>query len=620
MAAPRDSVAAEKVRLLYDQLPWVLAANAIISALVVAVLWTPAQAAVLLSWGLGHQVLVAARAVLLVQYHRRRPDHPETGWWQPAYAAGSTFSGALWGSMALVVLDPANPLSLVLIAFVIGGMAAGALGALYSHMPTLVLFLLASVTPLGIVLMIVGGATQVTMGMMVLVYVCGLLLMGRRYNRTLTRMLVLAEERQRFLNLLERQVRERTTELQEANRRLLAEVAERERAQAEAEQANWAKSRFLAAASHDLRQPLQSIVLFGAMLRKHVSDPKGLEVLGLMRRGLDSLTALLDSLLDLSRLDVHATQAEFAELPLRPLLQDIAAAYQPVAATKGLSLTLDIDSDCTVRSDANLLGRMVRNLLENAVRYTEHGGIRLSCRTEAAVARISVQDTGSGIAPDQIQRIFEEFHRGPGRRGTADRGLGLGLSIVQKLSHLLGHPVEVTSTPGRGSTFSILVPLVDAAAGPPTAADAEAPESGAGKTIVVVEDDALLLQGLTAVLRDWGYVPIAAASTEQALAGLAGADAPAGIIADFRLRGGRSGADAIAAIRRHCASGVPAIILTGETGGDPEGAAAMPDVTMLRKPVAPAALAAALRRATVTPPAHPAGTPPPDRGPVRPGD
>lgn len=365
-------------------------------------------------------------------------------------------------------------------------------------------------------------------------------------------------------------------------------------AKEEAERANAAKSRFLATASHDLRQPLQSLLLFLEALRPHVKDAAGKKMLTHLGRGLDAMKDLLDSLLDISRLDAGAVAPAFEDFSIQPLVDQLAAAYVPVAAVKGLTLRV---SPCggTVRSDPTLLGRMVRNLLENAVRYTEAGEIALECRREGDALRLQIRDTGVGIPPDHLDRIWEEFHQVGNIERDRNQGLGLGLAIVQRLSVLLDHPVEVDSTPGEGATFSIMVPLGGAALVRPS--DSAVASSGGGRFAVVVDDDAIVLMGLQSILQSWGYEVLVAGSIEEILERLqADGRRPDIVITDYRLREQRFGTEGIVEIRRLLGADIPGILLTGETGPECAREAEALNLAMLYKPVTPRQLGDVMER------------------------
>lgn len=374
-------------------------------------------------------------------------------------------------------------------------------------------------------------------------------------------------------------------------------------AKAEAEEANVSKSKFMAAASHDLRQPLQSALLFAGVLRRHVDDEAGQGPLTFLERALDTLKNLLDSLLDMSQLDAGVAVPEVGDVPLGPLIEEIGAAYAPIAASKGLEFR--VSPDCAalaVRSDRVLLGRMLRNLVENAIRYTERGHVRVDCASTGGGSTgggvvITVEDSGIGISADQLTKVFEEFHQVGNPERDRSRGLGLGLAIVQRLSRLLDHPVSVGSEPGRGSAFSIRVPRAEAPAGPPAPPEPQPEAPGQGRLAVLVDDDVIVLNALRTIFQSWGYDVVIAGAAEQAIEGLrADGRVPDIVVADYRLREGKVGTDAIAEIRDLFGAEVPGIVLTGEIGPECERDAAALGLSVVHKPITPRELHGAVDR------------------------
>ena len=371
-------------------------------------------------------------------------------------------------------------------------------------------------------------------------------------------------------------------------------------AKEESDRANRAKARFLAAASHDLRQPLQSMALFGGALHAHVKDGRGKEMLLMLEQGTETMKALLDSLLDVSRLDAEVVKPQVSSFDLDALIQEITDSYRPLAATKGLSISSD-GSSCgvAVRSDRTMLGRIIRNLVENAVRYTEHGGIMVSCRMEKDSVWIDVADTGIGIPADQITMIFDEFHQIGNPERDRSRGLGLGLSIVQRLSRILGHEVRVRSELGKGSVFSVEAPIhlsMDVRETAPKD-DQILNLVGRGRLALLIDDDTIVLMSLRTLLEEWGYDTLISGSPDQAVAIVAEAGRrPDVIVADYRLRAGRNGCEAIMDVRNELGLEIPGIILTGETGAECARDIARYGLGMIHKPVMPSQLWAVLQR------------------------
>ena len=369
-------------------------------------------------------------------------------------------------------------------------------------------------------------------------------------------------------------------------------VEELRRQKDAAERANRAKSQFFAAASHDLRQPLHALGLFSASLRDLSEEPERRAVVDQVHASIDALESLFDELLDISKIDAGAVQAKPVHLALDAVLESMRAQFAGPAARKGLALRV-VRSRAVVRTDPVLLGRILANLVSNAIRYTESGTVLLGCRSRGAVVRVEVWDSGVGIARDQHERIFEEFYQLHNAERDRRQGLGLGLATVKRLAVLLELGLTLDSWEGRGTVFRVDVPRGERARialAPPAAA---APvDVLVGKRIVVVDDEPDIRQGMHQLLLRWGSVPLTAASGAQAL-GLLAHDAPDLIICDHRLAGQESGTHVIDAIRARHGAAIPAILVTGDTA--PHGLRpAQPGHHVLQhKPVRPVQLRAA---------------------------
>jgi len=362
------------------------------------------------------------------------------------------------------------------------------------------------------------------------------------------------------------------------------------------ELANTAKSRFLAAASHDLRQPLHALNLFVAQLHAEADPIEHDRLVGRIDAAVGSMNELFNSLLDMSKLEAGILETELTEFPLVRVLKHLETTFSGAAQEKGLRLSV-VPSAAWVRSDFILLERILLNLVSNAVRYTNRGGIVIGCRRRGAWLRIEVWDSGPGIPEDHRQSIFREFYQlaGPGRdRGG---GLGLGLAIVDGLGRLLDHPVELKSRPGRGSCFSVSVPRVAAQQEP-----SEAPAKRArptdplsGKLVVVIDDDTLVLDGMRGILRSWGCDVVIEPSAVEALAQLTELGrAPDMIISDYRLADGKTGIEAIERLRSTLGEAIPAFLISGDTAPERLRDASASGYHLLHKPVPPMALRAML--------------------------
>ncbi|WP_404379922.1 ATP-binding protein [Caenispirillum salinarum] len=381
----------------------------------------------------------------------------------------------------------------------------------------------------------------------------------------------------------------------------------REQARRAAEEAAAARSRYLATASHDLRQPLQALSLFVSRLERKDMESAARAIVGDIRDSVGTLSSLLDSLLDMSRFDAGMTRTTIEAVPLAPLFRGIARDFAPVAERKGLRLRLRPPPEgLAVRSDARLLQRVVGNLVSNAITYTQTGGVLLCARRRGASVRIEVWDTGPGIDPDHLGRVFDEFYQVDGAAGDHGGGLGLGLAIVDRAARALGHAVDARSRPGRGSMFAITAPgrpvstAAPAAATLPAGADSrpagEAVLTPLNAAVAVVEADPAVRRALVTLLEEWRCRVVAAAGDGRGLL-RALADAPGApdvIVADLRLSGGMDGMEAVAAARAELGESVPALIVTGDTDPTRLRGAAREGLPVLHKPVSVPDLHAAL--------------------------
>ena len=374
---------------------------------------------------------------------------------------------------------------------------------------------------------------------------------------------------------LERKVEERTEQLQAAN---------------------LSKSRFLAAASHDLRQPLHALNLFAAQLRLEKDPAERDRLAARIDTAVANLNELFNALLDISRLDAGAMTPSISEFPVSRVLNRIASTFTAAAQDKGLHLRV-VPSGAWIRTDAILIEQILLNLVSNAVRYTSAGGIVVGCRRAQGALRIEVWDSGIGIALDQQRSIFSEFYRVAGQEQDRKVGLGLGLAIVERLAAVLEHPIGVASTIGKGSCFSISVPRVPARVGSATVPSslAGAADPVRGKLILVIDDDALALDGTAGLLRSWGCRVVTARSDDEALSNLSG-NTPDLIITDFHLQDGRTGIDAIDRVCEAFNRPIPAFLVSGDMSPERLRETQASSHHLLHKPVNPMNLRAIMSR------------------------
>jgi signal transduction histidine kinase/ligand-binding sensor domain-containing protein len=405
-------------------------------------------------------------------------------------------------------------------------------------------------------------------------------------------------------------VRERTAQLREKQGELLSANRELARINKRQEEHQNELTRFLAVASHDLRQPLHAVNLYlGALLHFDLSAPAK-SVLDNLRQCVHVMNEMFLSLLDLSRLDAQVVAPCIEDFPIQTLLSRIGIEFLPQAKAKGLEFHV-APCSVTVRSDAALVEQILRNLVANAVRYTKSGKILIGCRRRGDSLRLAVYDTGVGIAPDQQSTVFDQFAQiDASDRDRGNKGLGLGLAIVKRLARLLDTQIILVSLPGSGSMFAVDLPLAAAAALPPqldgTSAEtnpASPPTTGlAGKTVVVVDDDQSILDGIRLLLNQWGCIAVTALSGQDILRKLADASTPPdALICDHRLGTEPNGLDLVAAIREEFNCDIPALIITGDIEPDRLIAGVAAELTVLHKPVGSATLHRTLVRLIAAP-------------------
>ena len=385
----------------------------------------------------------------------------------------------------------------------------------------------------------------------------------------------------------------------ELERRIAQATQELREKKEEAESATLAKSRFLAAASHDLRQPTHALGLFVTRLGQLTHDAQAMDLLANMDRAVQAMRELLDALLDISRLEAGAVPVHVQAFALNDVFDQLKTELALVAAEKGLSLRVR-PCNVWVLSDPVQIHRILLNLLGNALRYTRAGSVLLACRGkgEDGSAWIEVWDTGIGIAPEHQEAIFKEFYQVDNPERERSKGLGLGLNIVQRTARLLGHPLQLCSRSGQGSRFRIELPLT----APGEMSDRRGPgrresfDELVGLVVLVVEDDDLARSALVNLLTSWGATVAEAPGLAVALEQLQRGLQPALIISDYRLPGQENGIQAVLRLRLAAQKEIPACLISGDTDPDLMQAAKVAGLTLMHKPVRPAKLRSLIGR------------------------
>jgi len=577
-SAQLERARADQVALAYASLPRTTLSMLLGGALLAIAMRGQADAA----WWLAWFGLIALnqfwRWRLTVAFRRADPGASALPRWGRYWAAGSSLAGALWGLAAVVVFPASEPHQALLIVCLFGVALAGVnLTAVWR--PSFYGFVLPALLPLIARVAWEGDPVHLDTAAVMAVVLAFVLAFGHRVNDLLTQALAIRHENVDLIGELRAQTRAAVD------------------ARAAAEAANRAKSQLLAAASHDLRQPLHAVGLYVAALESRAADAESRAIVARTQQALDSLDLQFGQLIDLSRLEAGALVPQRERVPLAPLLAALAAEFRPQAEAKGVRL-IAVPTRLAVDSDPALLGRILRNLVSNAVRCTRSGGVVVGARRRGREVAIEVVDTGIGIAPEHRERIFEEFYQVRAPAPAGNRGMGLGLAIVRRLADLLGHAVTLRSQPGRGSRFAVVAPRVtdlrSIAPRPEAGAATGAQACLAGATIAVVDDDPASIEAMRSLFLAWGADVAGGGDAAEALRALGRLERyPDLIVADLRLERGANGLDAVAQLRDELGVSIPALVVSGDVSEDATRSVRSAGLALLAKPVVPAALAGA---------------------------
>lgn len=479
--------------------------------------------------------------------------------------------GAAWGALAWVTLDTTTVAQSILVNSVLAGVAGSGLSMLSPVLPVFVVFAVFEFLATASKFWQMGDAAYTALALTITLYLVSLVLQARNSAAA-----VRAAIDVRFENIeLLARLREETIKVQDAHR--------------EAVTANLAKSRFLAAASHDLRQPVHALGLFLEVLARGELTEVQRNVLGNARSASEASAEMLSTLLDFSRIEAGVVDAQVRPFHLQPLLHKIENELAPQANAKGLVYRTR-DTHVALQSDPALVELILRNLVSNAIRYSERGGVLVACRRRGNQTWLEVWDTGIGIDPLQHQEIFREFYQLGNSERDRSKGLGLGLAIADGLARTLGHELSLSSRPGRGSVFRLTLPNASV----PVISEERETTYGTtvrtlDKRVLVIDDDEVVRAGMLQLLQDWGCRCEAVESIEDALAS-ARANRPDVVVSDFRLRKQRTGAQAIDALRAEFGESLPALLITGDTAPERLRDARASGIPLLHKPVAPSQL------------------------------
>ena len=565
--APGERLRGEQVRLLANNVPALVVGTLILAAGAAALLWANGQALwPVAGWLAAMVLLCAARLGLLRRFRRAAGDTPQR--WAPAFVLASALAGLCWGALAWLFFTPDQPLMLAIVAIVLMSILSSATQSLGPFFPAHLAFALPCVLPFAARCLWSGQGSLATLGALTLVYLVMAELFALRIARAIEDALRLRFE----------------------NESLVAQLTvENERAAT----ANLAKTRFLATASHDLRQPIHAMSLFVPALKALATQPTvSPRVVGniaeRLQAALDTMAQLLNRLLDMSRLDAGALQPSPQPVNLHALLHKVSDEVAQQALTKGLKLRVHDHAALVVQTDPAILHTILSNLASNAVRYTERGGVLLAARRRGDRVRLEVWDSGIGISTEDLPRITDEFFQAQGgqRDASQSRGFGLGLAIVKRSAELLGSPLRVRSRPGRGSVFAIELPLATAAAPDGAALRLEAALSRP-RQVLVVDNDEQILSAMSYLLRGWGHEPLLAGTLNEALAHLDAGAAPELALIDLHLASDEHGLQVAERLRERLGPRIRLAVVTGDTGPEALASICAAGLTGLHKPVDP---------------------------------
>jgi two-component system, sensor histidine kinase len=580
---------AEEVRGAFDYLPASLAGNVAGMSVIAMLFWGITSARVMTLWLSAFALMLLVRVLLGQRFKRSQPTtHQHWARWRQAWNIGTLSSAAMWGATAWVFYPGGHSIQQIGLIITIYTLSVAVVPVLATQPTVFLAFGGLCFLPMAARIASEGTTYGYELaGILVLVFALTTVL-ARSYRQALRRAIDLKLRGDSLTDQLQVE-------------KLAAEEArsEADDARVEAEIANRAKTQFFTAASHDLRQPLHAMGLFAEALRQKNHDAEVAHLVNSINESVDALEGLFSELLDISRIDSGGVEVHTAHFAMGDIFRKLRLHFEPVAFEKGLALRLR-GGQHMAHADPLLVERILRNLVSNAIRYTVDGTVLVSCRRRGDSVLLQVWDSGLGISEEQQARVFEEFYQVPHAKDQAKKlaaherkGLGLGLAIVKRLADLLNAPLKLQSQIGRGSVFSLVLPLGKVArpSMPSLAIKSSLNLTLQNRLIVVVEDEPAVLAGLEAVLKSWGANLATFASASACMDWLRSAAAaavqPDLLIVDFRLEEGRTGVEVITALRSHFKQKIPAIVVTGSTMTGHEQEAQDLDFHLLIKPVVP---------------------------------
>lgn len=556
------SMQAERIRVLYKQVASVLVGNVFIASLLTTFLYTYTNNSLSLYWLVVVVGITAVRYGLLKQYYKVERNESSVIHWGWIFAGTAFVSGCTWGATSLLFLQTDNLVIMVFLLMTLTGITVGSSASLANFVWSYYAFAIPTILPFAYVLVSAGKSEFIVLSLMLSVFLLLQLVVAKKNQNTLDKSIVLRNEN---IELVE--------QLQIKNKK--------------AELANAAKTRFLAAASHDLRQPLHAMSIFLNVLSENNKDIEQSVVIDKIKKSSVSLENLLESLLDISKLDAGVISIDVKPFKIQTMFDILRNEFKTIAAEKDLDIHF-MPTSLSLNTDMQIIERVLRNLISNAIRYTESGRVLVGCRRKGKTVVLSVCDTGIGIEDSESDIIFEEFHQLDNMSRDRSKGLGLGLSIVKRLTTLLGVELSLKSVPGKGSVFSVECPrsfVEKTISMESTSVMLNTQLSG--KTIIVIEDEAEIRDALNMLLSGWGCRVLELTSVGDVKDKLSATDKADMILADYRLANYETGVDVIQAIHAlYQDEGIPAVIITGDTAPERIKDAERSGFQIMHKPVA----------------------------------
>ena len=533
----------ELIRILFRQSRIMFIGVLVTLAIIVPYFWGKTDHTLLLSWLVANVVLMVFRIAFVRRFARLNPQGRRIVFWGVGFALTSSVSGMLWGWGTLLFLQPGDMSELLLLSVLLVSMVAGSLVPLSSFIPAYFGYVLFGISPIIVYLLASQQTGLQVSGVLLATFVVVYLAYSFVVNRGLQ-----ASIRLRFQNL-----------------EILRDLERQKRI---SEQANADKSRFLAATSHDLRQPLHAMSLYLGALSAQLTEPGQRELLDKSLQSCDVLNSLLTALMDVSQLDAGEVNMQRRAVNVAVLLEGIASEFRPHAECKSIELRV-LGEHVEADTDPVMFARIVRNLLANACTHSRAMRIELVANAleDEDNVIVSIRDNGIGIPAQEQAMVFSEFYQLDNAERDRAKGLGLGLSIVKRLADLLGHDLRLESTPGKGCHFDLTLPRATANGAQTVPCHTTVQADLGGRFIVLVDDEVTVRDAMHALLRQWGCELLVADGVESLRRELSSLDYPCPdiVIADYRLRNNTTGLDVIEMVCGHFGVDIPAVVVSGDT-------------------------------------------------------